>query len=238
MLNLILKRQSIRKYKPEKSEQMKQEIQTTINSLRQLGNCPVYLELAETDPGDKGGAPYYVFIRADNNSTCGDDAGFMGEQLILKLTGLGYGTCWRVGSGPRIPRVKDQRNLAKISVGKPDQELYRKALSEFKRVSTDKISGGELDKIIVEAVWLAPSAMNLQPWYIHGAGDIIHVYRRKCAGPLYMEKITSLDIGIALCHIEVAAAHLGFTAVFENAKHPDIEGKKYVTTAILQKKNK
>lgn len=42
---------------------MKQEIQTTINGLRQLGNCPVYLELVETDPEGKGGLPITFLSR-------------------------------------------------------------------------------------------------------------------------------------------------------------------------------
>lgn len=48
MFELIFKRQSIRKYKLEKSEQMKQEIETAINGLRPIGNSTVYMELVET----------------------------------------------------------------------------------------------------------------------------------------------------------------------------------------------
>lgn len=194
MFELIFKRQSIRKYKPEKSEQMKQEIETAINSLKPIGNTPIYMELAEADLKGKGRAPYYVFIRADKNSTDVGAAGYMGEQLVLKLTGLGYGTCWQIGSGPRIPKVKDKRNLAKIAVGKPNQELYRKSINEFKRVSMDEISGGSCDEAIAEAVRLAPSSMNLQPWYIHGDGDNIHVYRRKCA-VVVINKIQTSHVG-------------------------------------------
>lgn len=235
MFESISKRQSIRNYKMEKSQEMKEEILNAMKNLIPFNKTStVSLKLIEHDQTDKRvRAPYYIAVRTNDNDIDRDSIGFVGEQLVLKLTGMGYGTCWLGGTGPKMPKVEGKKNIICISVGRADKELYRKDISQFKRKPLNGICSGNCNKDIAEAIRLAPSAINLQPWYIYSDGNLIHMYRRKCVGPFYLEKITSIDIGIALCHLDVAAKHLGQNPTYQEQEHPELKGKKYVITAIL-----
>jgi nitroreductase len=63
----------------------------------------------------------------------------------------------------------------------------------------------------VEAVRLAPSASNKQPWRILTVDGQLHLYLEKSLG--YSKglgfDIQLVDAGIAMCHVEVAERELG-----------------------------
>jgi len=69
----------------------------------------------------------------------------------------------------------------------------------------------------LEAVRLAPSAMNRQGWYLSAAGNKIRLHM---AGNNFlirklMDPLTTADAGIALCHLILAARHNGkFAAAY------------------------
>lgn len=77
----------------------------------------------------------------------------------------------------------------------------------------------------LESVRWAPSASNKQPWRIVRAGARWHFYlqRTKGYGQGLMGKLAPMadvqriDIGIAMCHFELAARELGFTGTWELA---------------------
>ena len=77
----------------------------------------------------------------------------------------------------------------------------------------------------MEAARLAPSAVNAQNWYFVANNGKIHCYRKK-ASPLLgfiYNKLHSIDMGIALCHIAVERDGFSF------AREPDAaERKGYV----------
>lgn len=87
-----------------------------------------------------------------------------------------------------------------IGVGKSAEPAARK-LDEFKRKPIAEIAQGTDSRL--EAARLAPSGLNKQPWYFIVDGDAVHVYYQKSLGGLMgaMYKLTDLDVGIALCHI-------------------------------------
>jgi|GEM_PF-4526741 len=112
----------------------------------------------------------------------------------------GYATRW-LGCVKGIQ--PDPNHIIGIAFGKPSEPATRKP-DEFKRKPLSEIAKGT-DKRF-EAVRLAPSEMNGQPWYFVTDGDKIHVYYKPSlgglAGKLY--NLTDLDVGIALCHLAVA----------------------------------
>ena len=103
-----------------------------------------------------------------------------------------------------------------MSFGKPSEPLYRE-LSGFKRKRLSEISEGA-DKRL-ESARLAPNAVNAQNWYFVAGNGIIHCYR-KPSNPLLgfiYNKLHSIDMGIALCHIAEESADFNFSKELDAA---------------------
>ena len=90
---------------------------------------------------------------------------------------------------------------------------------------------GELTPVL-EAVRLSPSAVNKQPWRLLIMDGNVHFYLKRTkgfgTGALDMQKI---DIGIALCHFELAAKAVGIKAEFIPADNaPEADGLEYIAS--------
>lgn len=128
-------------------------------------------------------------------------AGILGEAFCLEATALGLGTCWVAGTYKRkqleLPLRADETVLSIIALGVPD----RTPPESRKRKSLDRLCKGDVRlwpeelRRVASAVQLAPSAINLQPWEMELTADrfIIDAPERQ-----------QLDLGIALCHAELA----------------------------------
>jgi len=91
----------------------------------------------------------------------------------------------------------------------------------------------------LEMVRLAPSASNLQPWRIIKASesDVFHFYIKRAPGmkQLFAMKadLQRVDIGIAMCHFELAADEEGLRGKW-NTNNPLLRGMadklEYITT--------
>ena len=76
---------------------------------------------------------------------------------------------------------------------------------------------------VLEAVRLAPSAVNKQPWRIVISDSNAHFYEKRSKG-LASESgwdVQKIDMGIALAHFDLASKELGIDTVFE-IKDPGI----------------
>lgn len=86
---------------------------------------------------------------------------------------------------------------------------------------------------VLEMVRLAPSASNRQPWRIvkEEGRDVFHLFLRRTPG--YNSRLINvpggdlqrLDMGIAMCHFELAARELGLAGAWERDKAPLIGGR-------------
>ena len=84
----------------------------------------------------------------------------------------------------------------------------------FEKPLTREAAGGLFDAF--EAVRLAPSAVNKQPWRVVLCKDKAHFYEKRSVG--YDNgtwDIQKIDMGIALSHFELALNELGLNAGFE-----------------------
>ncbi|HEX2946958.1 MAG TPA: nitroreductase family protein [Clostridia bacterium] len=172
-----------------------------------------------------------------------EDFGYCMEKNILMVTGLGLGTCWMAGAlnrstfAQKINAKADEviaavtpigyagdrktlrENLIRMAIGaknrkKPEELFFDKSID----TPLDTDSCGQYSKVL-DAVRMAPSASNKQPWRImKDNGNTYHLFMKE--NPSYNNafagiKIQNIDMGIAMCHFELAANELGLKGNWE-----------------------
>ncbi len=186
-----------------------------------------------------------------------ENYGYLLEELILFATGLGLGTCWlggtfnRDGFAEKIGLAADELLPAVTPVGyvasergirdrflrwqanskirKPREELL--FLGDFSRPLPLTRAGAYTDAL--EAVRLAPSASNKQPWRVLAAENapVYHFYLRRSA--LYAQAakvlfsaddLQRVDLGIAMRHFEAVARELNLPGhwALEDPRLPEL----------------
>ena len=73
----------------------------------------------------------------------------------------------------------------------------------------------------LESVRIGPSASNRQPWRIIREGASCHFFLARTPGYDKMTgeiRLQEVDMGIALCHFELAAEELGIAGSWQQAK--------------------
>ena len=169
--------------------------------------------------------------------------GYTFEKVVLYAQELGIGTTWIAGTmnrsaferamgvkeGEVMPCVSPlgypakkmslresmMRKGVKADVRLPFEELFFEG--SFANPLTAERAGALAQAL--EAVRLAPSAVNKQPWRAVLSGDRVHFYEKPSKGYVGEDgwDLQKVDLGIALCHFEMAAKECGFRATFEMA---------------------
>lgn len=240
--NSIFKRKSIRKYKPDRfTEDRLIEIQTFIEKLEPL--FPNYKYKISIFSNNEVKtilpikSPYYISFYAEAKVDYLVNIGFLGQQLDLFLSSSGIGTCWLgLGTPQKAYASKDgMAFVITLVCGQPNEPLYRNNIAEFRRKNLDEITSLNRSKEILEAVRLAPSATNSQPWYFSGSSDKIIIQRKLpnfLKAPFY-KKYNQIDMGIAIFHLKVATLHNGkkIELIKEDVTAP--KGYEYILTANI-----
>jgi nitroreductase len=167
-----------------------------------------------------------------------EDFGYQFEQVILRATDLGLGTCWIGGIFSRSrfadpAGVREDEILPAISpLGYPtpkrsvtDSIIRWSAGSRSRRPWRDLFFHGDFETALteesaaryrdpLEMLRLGPSASNRQPWRVvkEPHQDIYHLYLRRSLGYDKLIKavdLQRLDLGIAMSHFELTARELG-----------------------------
>jgi nitroreductase len=151
------------------------------------------------------GAPAYLIAACRDNPQALVDFGWQMEQIVLRATALGLGTCWLggtftrssfaalLGAGPGeiLPAVSPLGQGSE----KPRliDSLVRRAASSADRFAWEKLffsadgspltlpEAGPLAEPL-EMVRLAPSASNKQPWRVVQDGPALHFFLRRTPG--------------------------------------------------------
>jgi len=160
--------------------------------------------------------------------------GYLFETVILRATDLGLQTCWLGGTFNRSDFGRDaelrdgesivvvapagtargrrsaRESVMRAAIGadrrKPWSEIF---FSEGGAVPLDERSAGAY-ALPLEMVQLAPSASNKQPWRIVAGDGRFDFYLARTAGyGVTGFDLQRNDIGIAMCHFELAARELG-----------------------------
>lgn len=128
--------------------------------------------------------------------------------MDLYLSANGLGSCWLGLAKPSKELIKDSKLkfIISLAFGKPAEQLHRTGVGEFKRLPLDKIRDARGMDNLLEPARLAPSASNSQMWFFTGGEGKLNVY---VSNSLIFNRLSLIDAGIAICHIMIAAGHLG-----------------------------
>lgn len=151
-------------------------------------------------------APHYLVISGEGKPRELENAGFLFEHLALWLDSVGLGCVW-LGGSKDVDMPDAKNDIIIIGFGKTEGSPHRPA-SAFKRKDIEKITNAP-DDFCMQAVHLAPSGINLQPWFFEKTADSVLVYRQIIKPPVsLLYKKTELDMGIALCHYALACKEI------------------------------
>lgn len=186
------------------------------------------------------GTDLFVGGKIENVPNASAAFGYSFEVFVLLAQSLGLGTVWlggtmnrqafeaamELGGNEMMPcaspigtvankmsiRENMMRKAIKADERLPFEELFFES-SMDKPLTTEK--AGNL-KVPLEMVRLAPSAVNKQPWRVIVEDKMVHFYLKRSKGfgkegKLDMQMI---DMGIALCHFELAAKECGLKTEF------------------------
>jgi hypothetical protein len=229
----IFKRKSVRKYSdtPLSAEQIN-AVHTAIGNLVPLFPDEKYS--LEFNPDKQR-----LYAYCENTLIGNVNAGFLLQQLDLALFGAGLGRLWfGMGREPRDIKTTPPLSYAIcLKVGVAAEPIARQNTAEFDRKPIGEIISDVDLHPAFEAVRIAPSARNAQPWRFERDGGAISVFRKKPGfiAAAMIGRMTQNDIGIALCHAILALEHEGYTVreITSHARTPAPDGYEYVATIMV-----
>jgi nitroreductase len=244
LYNAIFHRKAVRKYAQKALEQdaLDAVMARTGKLTPFLPETPVAFRiLAEAQVKGMVSAktPHYLAVYTANEYMAQVNAAFMLQQMDLWFSAQGLGSCWlgMPNPAPEAAVCEGLPFLVMLAFGAPAEEVHRKELSEFKRKTAEEITGVTGAERLVEAMRLAPSAVNRQPWYLTGTADVLRLCGRKnnMLQKMMFGDMPRMDMGIALCHLWLAAESQGAFKGFERETAPQgvPAGFEYVTTVKL-----
>jgi nitroreductase len=258
MIEAINSRKSVRNYKTESltAEDLR-KVKIIINKANPLNsNIPmgVFLieeggKITDTFKGligkyTKVTAPHYIAFTSEIKEGHLENIGFIGEEIVLKLTELGLGTCW-VGAAIKEDQFKNivkvqpnQNYIIIVAFGYPAQEL--KAVENRKRLDKSKVVSGTYEdqyETIVQAFIDAPSAVNSQPWklLINQNKFDLYLENRSFLTKKLLKDMNHVDMGIGLSHLYHSAIELGYKVELKQTSHEHLASSPYIISAILNK---
>jgi len=185
------------------------------------------------------GARWFIVGAVRKAQRAMEDFGYLMEAAILGVTDLGLGTCWLGGTfnrtdyGRRIHVRPDETVPAISPVGYPAEKrgitdrIIRWSAGSNKRKAPEELFF-EKDfshpvndinalpgTVAFQAVRMAPSASNLQPWrlLIEPNGGTVHFFLTRSRGYdrlIRAADLQRIDMGIAMCHFELCIRQHGW----------------------------
>jgi len=189
--------------------------------------------------------------------------GYTFEKVVLFAETLGMGTTWIAGTMnrdafERAMELSEDEVMPCVSpLGYPAKRMSLRETMMRKGVKADtrldfgtlffhgsfdtplkKEDAGALSDAF-EAVRLAPSAVNKQPWRCVSSDGKVHFYEKHSKGYVSEKNgwdLQKIDMGIALCHFELAAKDCGADVAFEigDPGIPIADDMEYIASMIVQ----
>lgn len=246
LYNSIFRRKSIRKYDvsplpPDTLSEIKQYASNVKPLVPTIKTDFSYLTAENVKNPLPVKAPHYICIYSEKVEHYLMNVGFMLQQVDLYLSAKSIGSCWLGMAKPAngaLLKMNGMDFVIMLAFGNAAEPLHRASISEFKRKAQNEI--GALSEVfdIQDAVRLAPSATNSQPWFLTGSAERIQIHRVKLGTvkAIIYDKLNQIDIGIALCHLYIAAMEKGKNVEFlydKNDEDKAPKGYEYMMTAVL-----
>ncbi len=206
------------------------------------------------------GASLFIVGAVVKGDRAMEDYGYCMEKNILVATHLGLGTCWlggtfnRSASASRINKRNDEVVPAITPIGYPtdkrsmmDRTVRFFAKSNSRKAWEELFFCGDTRSPLtlstagaygsaLECVRIGPSASNRQPWRCvkERDNDVFHFYisRTPGYGQWYPDvSWQDIDMGIAMCHFEVALQEMNLKGNWHNVQTPPPQrGLEYVVS--------
>ena len=202
------------------------------------------------------GERYYVAAKVKRAENFEIAFGYEFERFCLEAAAAGLGTVMLAASLNReafeqaMQVGNDEVMPVASPVGYPAKKRSMRERAMRKAIGADdRLAFGELffagsfDSPLLpddaggllaalEAVQLAPSAANKQPWRLVVDGSKVHFYEQRTVKESPLGDVQKVDMGIALVHFDLVARESGFVTRFEQ-DDPGIaspEGCEYIAT--------
>lgn len=184
--------------------------------------------------GTINGASWYFLMGTDSSEEAQLTLGFRMEQVVLKATAEGLGTCWIAATfkgtafseAANFPEDTPLRVVMPVGypAGKKSmmEKITRATLRSAKRKPmADLFIVSENSKFYepLEMMRLAPSSTNSQPWRAMVEGDAVYFYYEN------KSKASILDLGIGLSHFYLAAKEKGIEGELSICKEAPVYDK-------------
>ncbi len=211
LYDMIFKRKSMRKFDETLAlteDELKKIQQKTEKLIPLVHDIKIRFEIVKRADTTAKRGEYCLQLYSEKKPLYLLNAGYLLEQMDLFLASYEIGACWYALAKPKETQLDGLDYVIMLAFGKSCPEDFRKKVSDFKRKSREEIWQGEFNSDVIQAVRLAPSACNTQPWRIASSSDRIKVCRNtKIKSFIPAAKLpyyNSIDMGICLCFLEIA----------------------------------
>lgn len=199
-------------------------------------------------------APHYIVITSNVGEDYLENIGFAAEEIVLRLTSLGIATCWlqsnlkredilefidldEINSNDEDYEQKIEKPYAIIAFGyaQMQEKLFKPINSEPDRKKLKKICK-KIDRKwikVFNAVRIAPSIKNSQPWVFYSKDYGFDVYEENPKKGIIDE--SKISMGIALKHFYLACEKFNIDIKFDKLNLKRRRGKNYICSIIENK---
>lgn len=161
--------------------------------------------------------------------------GYLLEHLVLKATEMGLATCWlgyfNTDYFKEIKLAADEILPAVCVVGYAAEKGFSSSrrkweslffIKDFKTSMSAIVAGNYSEPL--DMLRMAPSAGNLQPWRVvkEKNKNVFHFFKKRLDREYEKRKLHNVDIGIAMCHFELAAKKNELEGTWEKLKENPI----------------
>lgn len=209
LYDVIFTRRQVRKFNTDLIEsETVDSIAEHLYNTRQIDGLNADFEVvpAQAISGSQGAA-FAILSYCGNNAFDYANVGFVLQEADLYIQNIGLGSGWFMSAKPNNSRGDFCIALLFGGTNVP----FRNGAGEFKRKPISEIS--TKNNNVAEAVRLAPSSMNSQPWRLSFSDGkvVVEDAGRGITRMILKNKLNKIDVGIAARHAVTSLENDGKT---------------------------
>lgn len=180
------------------------------------------------------GAERYIIGVLDKDDRDEVEFGYLFEKIVLCATGLGLGTCWLGGTFKRSDFVQTAKlqedehipivspvgikkakgglvnKIMRAGAGSDRRKPWNELFFEGNEATCLSPEAAGAYETVLDMVRIGPSASNKQPWRVIRVKNEYQLFLCRNEGyGVSGYDLQKNDLGIAMCHFELAAVELG-----------------------------